>query len=637
MIFSTISTRHIVFCLIVLIVCLSVVIRFNFHHLPFNIPRKDFNSHCFQWQSIDHRLSTTYDCLHYEQINNLVWTYDGTGIMKYIVWIITRKLGNIRITRLDDDCHIIRQNYFAADLTNDMFVQIYIMSFSANLTDQSKCLIKINQIVNINVGRINQIYFKRKSIHATVVFQQLDLVRLNNSFTLNFNTSLEESIKKASDATKRFESYFRDVPSIKWTTINSEDLIKTNLIDAENALTDFISLLGFNTSTETMQNIILYDSHQFVKDSTWWDQSEVAERILNMSVPSRPLNFTYSDDFYHLHGDRTFIQYLSDNRECYHKGIFAQMQSETIKNRTSTDTPNRCISKPFDCAFSDLYSFNDREEFYQQSNPKPLKCAFAILSVFDNVRNRYGRNHTCQTIVFTSITNCYDPLPQIQGLILPSFCFVALLDARTFVAYKKLYSKEVNFIWDLINLGDNATSFSVVAKSAETLKIVGQRMFPLAKWIIWLDGKGRINDISGLLLQARAPVIGAPHPDRGRTSASEVKPTIGRLRGREKPLSQRLNNSLLDIDLQEKEYKRDGFYSRSDALKLKMFDIAIFIYRNNHPCIFRYLCGWHNEVNYYSYRGQLSVYYPAVRLNLTHYLHFLPKQFYSTIGHRSVC
>jgi hypothetical protein len=171
----------------------------------------------------------------------------------------------------------------------------------------------------------------------------------------------------------------------------------------------------------------------------------------------------------------------------------------------------------------------------------------------------------------------------------------------------------------LIDLGFDAMPFSVAAKTAETLKIVGQYLFPLAKWIIWLDGKGQMSDISQLLAQVQAPFIGAAHPDGTRTSASEVNPTIGHLGYREKPLSQRLNDSILDINLQEQEYKRDGFYSRSDILKLKMYDIAVFLYRNNHPCILRYLCAWHNEVNYYSYRGQLSVYYPAVRFNLTDY------------------
>ena len=162
-------------------------------------------------------------------------------------------------------------------------------------------------------------------------------------------------------------------------------------------------------------------------------------------------------------------------------------------------------------------------------------------------------------------------------------------------------------------------------------------MFPLAKWIIWLDGKAGGNDIGQLLAQVQAPIIGAAHPDGSRTSASEVNPTIGRLGYREKPFSQRLNDSILDIRLQEAEYNRDGFYNRSKVLGLKLYDIAVLVYRNNHPCIDRYLCAWHNEVNYYSYRGQLSVYYPAVRLSLTNYLHFLAKKFYITVDHQSVC
>ena len=189
--------------------------------------------------------------------------------------------------------------------------------------------------------------------------------------------------------------------------IDSEDLIKANLIECEKVLTNFISLLGLNTQKEIIKNIIEYDSHRFIKDATWWDQSEVAEQILAMSIPPCPLNFTYYNDFYYLHGDRSFAQYLFDNRQCYNQGIFPQIPSETITNRSSTDQPERCSSKPFDCAFSDLYSFNDREQLYQQFdaknyfNEKSIKCGFAIPSIFDKVRNRYGRNHTCQTIIFT--------------------------------------------------------------------------------------------------------------------------------------------------------------------------------------------------------------------------------------------
>jgi hypothetical protein len=514
------------------------------------------------------------------------------------------------------------------------------MSLSANFNDESICSIKINQIANINLKHINQLYFKRKSVNATVFFQQLDLMKTNQNFTFNANVFLKEPIEKANYITNRVSSYF---VSTEWIVIDSEDLIKENLIECEKVLTNFISLLGLNTSTKIIKAIIKYDSHQFLEDAIWWDQSEVAERILNMSIPFRSSNLTYSNDFYYLHGNRPFTQYLFENRQCYNAGIFTQMQFETIPNRSSTEKPERCSSKPFDCAFSDLYSFSDREQIYQPYNTsnyfntKSVKCGFVIPSIFDKVRNRYGRNHTCQTMIFTCVTNCYDPLPQIEGLILPSFCFVALLDTKTMNTYKKMYPTNASIKWDLFDLGSDATPFSVAAKSTETLKIVGERIFPLAKWIIWLDGKAKIRNIRELLIQAQAPVISAPHPFGGRTPESEVRVTINHLRSRYKVQPQPHDNWILDITLQQQEYQRDGFYAQSHALQLKMYDIAIFIYRNNHPCIFRYLCGWHNEVNYYSYRGQLSVYYAAVRFNLTNYLHFLPRKFYTTFYHRRVC
>jgi hypothetical protein len=546
--------------------------------------------------------------------------------MKYIKWIITRKLENIILTRLDDNCYIIEEKYFSSNPTNKIFIQVYIMSLFTNITDQSECLIKINRITN-NKGYINQIYFKRNSINATVVFQQLDQ---NLNFTVGVDTSLKENIEKANQTINGLSSYFESYKSI---IINSEDLIYSNLIDCEKILTRFFSLLQLKISTE----IIQYDSHQFIEDSTWWDQSEVAEHILNMSIPSRSLELSYSNDFYHLNGTRSFIQYLSDSRRCFNEGIFTQMPSEIIPNRTSTDEPNRCLSKPVDCAFSDLYSFNDREELYQQSNTKPIKCGLAIPTIFDILRNRYGRNHTCETIIFTLITNCYDPLPIVRGTMLPSFCFIALLDARTINGYKTFYTTSPYNNWDIIDLGNNTAPFSFAAKSVETLKTLGHRVFPLAKWIVWIDGKAHIVDLNKVLIEARTPVMGAHHHDEKRTSASEMKPTIIRVIDKEKKFSRVFNLTVMEMTIQEKEYKHDGFYDRSDALGLKLYDIGIFIYRNHHPCIYRYLCGWHNEINYFSYRGQLSVYYSAVRLNLTDYLHYIPREYYFVFVHKSVC
>jgi hypothetical protein len=534
---------------------------------------------------------------------------------------------------LDNDCYITEEKHFPVESIDQPFTQIYIMPLLTDLTIKSRCSIAINQTTYINKGKINHIYFLRKSSKATIIFQQLDLMKEN--------LNIEQNIQTINSITKRFLSYFN---FIKWIIIYSEDLIQSDLNACEKKLTDFISLLGLKVSKE----IIQYDSHNFIEDATWWDQSDVAESLLNPSQPSPPTDFTYSNDFYHLHGNKPFSHYLSANRQCYNQGIFPQLPSETIANHT-TDNPDRCLTKPYDCAFSDIYSFNDREKLYQKTDYKTIKCGFTIHTPFDIIKNRYGRNHTCETIVFTLITNCYDPLPIVQDGIKPSFCFIALLDTKTINGHKELYAKNSFGVskWDIIDLGTTASPFSLAAKSIETLKTLGTRLFPLAKWIVWLDGKANVVNLYEILKQARAPFMSSPHDVENRTVASEIIPTIDRLRRREKILTDQFNRTLRDIEqfnrtirdilIQEQEYIREGYYSRSDELGLRMFDIAVTVYRNHHPCMFKYLCGWHNELNYFSHRGQLSVFYPAVRLNLTDYLHFIPRKHFFIFDHKSVC
>ena len=630
-----IMSLKITFCNIVIVTILLLVssiplLRINYLRIPFMTFERNLNPPCFQWKSLYHYFLTESSCQDYSQVNSLIWTYDGTGLMKYIQWIVIRKLAKMRITRLNDDCHIAEERFFPSESMTDPLIQVYIIAVATNLANQSKCATKIHQIANVDPTRLKQIYFKRRSVRATVFFQQLDSMTENFNITPSLNNSLVEQM-------------INFTPK-QWTNINSEDLIQSNLTDCERVLTSFLSALGLNTSLNRIQNIIENDSYQFLEDATWWDQSEVAERLVNQSIPSYSGNFTYTNDFYYLHGNQSFTEYLYRSRRCYHEGLFPQWQSENITRRSSMDNPDRCAWKPFDCAFSDIYSFADREQMYQLIdsqyffNEKPLKCGFAVPTVFDQIRKIYARNDTCKTIIFTAITNCYDPLPIIvQDTIIPSSCFIALLDTKTINAYKNQNNSMSNITWDFVDLGFNATTFSAPAKSSEILKIVGLRLFPLAKWIIWLDGKARVSNLTEILIQARAPFIGASHPISEQTSATEVDSTIGLINVRLQPGTLESRNSILDITTQQEEYKRDGFYSRSDALKLKMFDIAGIAYRNHHPCIYRYLCAWHNEVAYYSYRGQLSVYYPAERMNLTNYFHFIPIHLFNTSLHQSVC
>ena len=649
---STSSNRHYLI-LSVFILTSIVLVSLSFHpvgsYIKNMVPfRGNGRSLCLTRKPTDDQSSRIHQCDQDKNILSLLWTHHCTGIMKYIQWIVTRKLGNIKITQLNDDCEVIRENNFSSISTQNKYLHIYLVSLTANVDQKSNCFVELDRVIKSAAGKINQIYFKRRSIEATVLYQNLDMLRNKQNQFVGWNDSaLDKKKQRAYSITERLITFLTNSKKVKLKIINSEDMICSNLIDCERTLTDFMTSLGFDPSLHARENIIQYDSHQFVQDAMWWDRSETIELIVNRSPKQNASNFTYANDFNRLEGRRSLVQYLSDNRQCFNDGIFPQLPSETMPNRSSTDKPERCSSKRFDCAFSDLYSFADREQMYQlydtgnYFNEKPLKCAFTTQSILDKVRRRYARNDTCETVFFTSITHCYDPLPVIQGQIPVHSCFVALLDRETISAYEKFYltrnkSNNVAIQWDIIDLEINGSLFRVLPKLTETLKTVGHRLFPMAKWIIWLDGKAHVTDLGDLMAQTQTPILGPYHPE-SRTPDSEVEPTVLHMAHRNVVNLERLRTTIQEIELQQAEYRRDGFYSRATALGMRIYDIAALMYRNNHPCVVRYLCGWHNEVNYYSFRGQLSVYYSAVRLNLTDYLSFMPAKSFYGAHHQPVC
>ena len=209
-----------------------------------------------------------------------------------------------------------------------------------------------------------------------------------------------------------------------------------------------------------------------------------------------------------------------------------------------------------------------------------------------------------------------------------------MVDNRTMAV---LLSRNATGRWDVINLGENATAFSVEPKTTETIKLVGVRLFPLARWILWLDGKAKIIDLDIALTRLPTPFTGAHHPQWERNLENEVPPTIDHMRNRAGGLTLRFNNTFRDISLQEAQYRLEGIYNRSQKLGLRLYDIAVLMYRNHHPCMVRYMCSWHNEINFYSFRGQLSVYYPAIRLDLVDYTDFLDNKHFEMFDHEPIC
>lgn len=72
---------------------------------------------------------------------------------------------------------------------------------------------------------------------------------------------------------------------------------------------------------------------------------------------------------------------------------------------------------------------------------------------------------------------------------------------------------------------------------------------------------------------------------------------------------------LADIARTHATYVAEGMYARTSHMIIH--DIVAQAYRPNVACMWRALCGWFNEVNYLSYRGQLTLFYAAARDNTT--------------------
>ena len=317
-------------------------------------------SDCRTW-SLDqyNQTSTKYLCPNDDQIKSTIWTLESSGVKKYLQWLIVRRLISVRFFHLDNRCRIVNDTNFHSSHPTSPLILVYFLTFQI---DRNECLAKIQRLVQSS-NEVKHIYFTRRSIKALQAFDQLDR-------SVNISGNFKEIA--------HFPHLTEFVVSKKWISFYAEDLIEENLNDCEKKLIDFVDKLGLNTTSSQFKQILEFDSHHFIADSVWWDQSFVVETLLNRSIPPRPTTLNYSTDFFYLHGRRSFAEYLAANRQCFDQGVFFQMKNPSIVHRNSTDAIDRCPSKPFDCAFSDLYSFEDREDFYRSTSfrSSSVRCGF---------------------------------------------------------------------------------------------------------------------------------------------------------------------------------------------------------------------------------------------------------------------
>lgn len=189
-------------------------------------------------------------------------------------------------------------------------------------------------------------------------------------------------------------------------------------------------------------------------------------------------------------------------------------------------------------------------------------------------------------------------------------CRLLVTDNTTYVTFSTLPEARN---WTLLPVG--VPPFENPNKASEHVRVLGLRVFPRARWIVWTDGKfrrmmppfyvdGRGANAS-VLDVAIAPVMMKKHPWMQRV-AGEFDATLSHLGNRAFK-----EKSLPEIRAQRKVYESEG---RLDVpLDPNLLDIAVIAYRNHVPAVRRFYCAWLNDISQFSHRGQLSVLYAAYR------------------------
>jgi hypothetical protein len=262
----------------------------------------------------------------------------------------------------------------------------------------------------------------------------------------------------------------------------------------------------------------------------------------------------------------------------------------------------------------------------------PIRCGYTRKSPLDTFRLRYARAERCQFVVATVLMGCFDPLPVINGSLPNNSCRVAFVDNMTLAALEQHPpSSQVLQDWEFVIIPDAAMKvFRHERKFVKALRHSVIRLFPLAERGVWLDGQSIVKDLNEFTSQNFFGVLTALRHVAATPSYTVVDEVARVLQ--KKPY---LNKTTLYTQLDR--YTQEGFVERSQRNAFGWLDASTTTFSQD-PCVVRFRCGWHNEVNYYAHRDQISLLYTAERLRLLSYVGYEHWQhFRSQRKHTHIC
>ncbi|KAK3149216.1 hypothetical protein QOZ80_3AG0214460 [Eleusine coracana subsp. coracana] len=286
--------------------------------------------------------------------------------------------------------------------------------------------------------------------------------------------------------------------------------------------------------------------------------------------------------------------------------------------------------------FTGYQTVTEREESFKIKETMTVHCGFYSENGgfrVSDVDKEYMRS--CGVVVATCAFGGGDDLHQPIGMTENSIrkvCYVAFWDEVTRVAQeeegKKIGKDLMVGLWRIILVSN--LPFSDQRLNGKIPKLISHRLFPMARYSIWVDSKSQfrrdpLGVLEAILWRSNSSLALSEHGARS-SLYDEAKAIVKKHKATPE-----------EVTVQLDQYRQDGIPDEKRFNGKKALAEASVIVRDHAPLTNLFMCLWFNEVVRFTSRDQLSFPYVLRRVNPAG-VHLFPvcarKELVNTMGHR---
>ncbi|KAK3038168.1 hypothetical protein RJ639_029622 [Escallonia herrerae] len=286
--------------------------------------------------------------------------------------------------------------------------------------------------------------------------------------------------------------------------------------------------------------------------------------------------------------------------------------------------------------FTGNQSLEQREQSFEVSETAEVHCGFHSenggYKISDEDKNYM---QTCDVVVSTCAFGGGDDLYQPIGMSessLRKVCYVAFWDEITLAAQEAAGTRigGDRFIgkWRVVVVRD--LPFRDQRLNGKVPKMLGHRLFPRARYSIWVDSKSQFRRdplavLEALLWRTKSVLAISQHGARSSVY-DEAKAVVKKNKATPE-----------EVEVQLSQYHRDGLPEDKRFNGNKALAEASVIVREHTPLTNLLMCVWFNEVVRFTSRDQLSFPYVLWRLKVLKNVNMFPvctrKDLVNSMGH----